>query len=243
MTIYPAIDIRGGRCVRLIEGDFARETVYEEDPASAATRWAAAGAEWLHVVDLDGAVVGEPVNIGAIRRIRQAVDLPIQLGGGMRLTEHIAAAFDHGMNRVILGTAAIRTPDLVASAAARWPDQIAVGLDARDGRLAADGWLDQTNLGANDAARSLAAAGVGHFIFTDITRDGTLTGPNLPALLQMIAATPAAVIASGGIGTLDDVGAIACSGAAGVIIGRALYDGRVDLAAALALVRSLRGTR
>lgn len=238
MIIYPAIDLRGGRCVRLIEGDFSRETVFDDDPAEAARRWADAGAEWLHVVDLDGAVVGEPVNGEGIRRIRQAVDIPIQLGGGLRLEEHISAAFDHGVDRVILGTAAIRSPDLVTAAAKAWPDRVAVGLDARDGRLAAGGWLDQTDALATDVARALQAAGVRHFIFTDISRDGTLAGPNLVALAAMVEAVPVDVIASGGIGQLDDVLHVAAAGAAGVIIGRALYDGRVDLAETIAAVHN-----
>jgi phosphoribosylformimino-5-aminoimidazole carboxamide ribotide isomerase len=240
MIVYPAIDVRGGRCVRLVEGDFSRETVYDEDPAAVAVRWAAAGAAWLHVVDLDGAVVGEPVNTEAIRRIRQAVDVPIQLGGGLRLEEHVSAAFDHGINRVNLGTAAVRSPELVHCTVARWPGQIAVGLDARDGRLAAEGWLDQTDALAIDVAIALQAVGVRHFIFTDIRRDGTLTGPNLAALSDMVDRIDAEVIASGGVGTLDDVAQIARSGAAGVIIGRALYDGRFELTAAIAAATGAR---
>jgi phosphoribosylformimino-5-aminoimidazole carboxamide ribotide isomerase len=235
MIVYPAIDLRAGRCVRLVEGDFARETIFDADPVVAAERWADAGAEWLHLVDLDGAVVGEPVNHEAIRRIRQAVAIPIQLGGGLRLDEHISAAFDHGIDRVVLGTAAIRSPEFVTAAVARWPEQIAVGLDARDGRLAADGWLDQTDAVAIDVAQSLQRAGVQHFIFTDISRDGTLKGPNLPALAAMVEAVPAYVIASGGVGQPDDVHAAKATGAAGIIIGRALYDGRVDLAEAIAI--------
>lgn len=239
MIVYPAIDIRGGRCVRLVEGDFDRETIFADDPASAATRWEAAGAEWLHVVDLDGAVVGEPVNIEAIRRIRQTVQIPIQLGGGIRLIDHVAGAFDHGVDRVILGTAAIRSPELVREAATRWPGRVAVGLDARDGRLAADGWLDQTDELAIDVAVALAAAGVRHFVFTDIRRDGTLQGPNLTALQSIVDALPSAdVIASGGIGQLSDLLDVASTGAAGVIVGRALYDGRVELVEALAALRS-----
>ena len=237
MIIYPAIDLRGGRCVRLIEGDFTRETVFDDDPAETASRWAAAGAEWLHVVDLDGAVVGEPVNIEAIRRIRQAVTIPIQLGGGLRLEEHISAAFDHGIDRAILGTAAIHTPELVTTAVLRWPDRIAVGLDARDGKLAAGGWLEQTEAEAIAVARALHGSGVRHFIFTDISRDGTLYGPNLTALTAMIDSVPADIIASGGIGELADVARVASTGAAGVIIGRALYDGQVGLADAIAAVR------
>jgi phosphoribosylformimino-5-aminoimidazole carboxamide ribotide isomerase len=236
VIIYPAIDLRGGRCVRLVEGDFTRETIFDADPVAAAERWADEGAEWLHVVDLDGAVVGEPVNHEAIRRIRQSVSIPIQLGGGLRLDEHIAAAFDHGIDRVILGTVAIRSPELVSAAIERWSDKVAVGLDARDGRLAADGWLDQTDALAIDVAKALREVGVQHFIFTDISRDGTLKGPNLPALSAMVEAVPEAnVIASGGVGEPEDVHAAKATGAAGIIIGRALYDGRVDLADAIAI--------
>jgi phosphoribosylformimino-5-aminoimidazole carboxamide ribotide isomerase len=239
VIVYPAIDVRGGRCVRLVEGDFERETVFDADPADAARRWADAGAEWLHVVDLDGAVVGEPVNVQALIRIRQAVDLPIQLGGGLRLEEHLAAAFDHGVERVILGTAAVRSPDLVQCAVARWGDQIAVALDARDGLLAADGWLDQTEVAALDVALSLQAAGVQRFIFTDIRRDGTLSGPNLPSLRGLVDALDAGVIASGGIGDIADVRAVSATGAEGVIIGRALYDGRIDLGDAMIAARAM----
>ena len=233
MIVYPAIDIRAGRCVRLVEGDFDRETTFDADPADAARRWADAGAHWLHVVDLDGAVVGEPVNTDALLRIRHAVDAKIQLGGGLRMEEHLAAAFDHGVDRVVLGTAALRDPDLVASAVERWGDQIAVGLDARDGKLAADGWLDQTDVPAIETALRLQSAGVRRFVFTDIRRDGTLTGPNLPALRDLVAALHAQVIASGGVGSPDHIGQVADTGAAGVIVGRAIYDGRVDLAAAI----------
>lgn len=241
MIIYPAIDIRGGRCVRLIEGDFARETTFDADPADAATRWAAAGAEWIHVVDLDGAVAGEPVNLDAIRRIRTAVATPIQLGGGLRTEAHLADVFAMGIDRAILGTAAIRSPELVRAAVARWGDRIAAGLDARDGKLAASGWLEQTDIAADDAAASLETAGIGHIIFTDIRRDGTLRGPNLEALGGIAARLrTSSVIASGGVGTLDDLFAIASSGVSGAIVGRALYDGRIDLATAIAATRSPR---
>jgi len=238
VIVYPAIDIRGGRCVRLVEGDFARETVYDADPVDAAERWAAAGAEWLHVVDLDGATVGEPVNLETVARIRHAVGVPIQLGGGLRLEEHLAAVFDLGVERAILGTAALRAPGLVARGVERWGERIAVALDARDGKLATEGWLDQTERLATEVAQRLAGTGVRHFVFTDIARDGTLAGPNLPALREMVALVEAAVIASGGVGSAADVAAVAATGAAGVIIGRALYDGRVELAAAIAAART-----
>ena len=235
MIVFPAIDIRGGRCVRLVEGDFARETTFDADPAEAARRWAAAGAEWLHVVDLDGAVVGEPVNIEAIARIRREVAIPIQLGGGLRLEDHLAAAFDRGVDRVILGTAALHSPELVASAVARWGERVAVALDARDGRLAAAGWLEQTDAAATEVARRLQATGIRRFVATDIARDGTLRGPNVDSLKELVGLLEAEVIASGGVGSLADISAVAAVGVAGVIVGRALYDGRVDLAEAMAI--------
>ncbi|MDP9366190.1 MAG: 1-(5-phosphoribosyl)-5-[(5-phosphoribosylamino)methylideneamino]imidazole-4-carboxamide isomerase [Chloroflexota bacterium] len=234
MIVYPAIDLRGGRCVRLVEGDFARETVYDADPAEAARRWVAEGAAWLHVVDLDGAVVGEPVNVEAVRRIRGAVDVPIQLGGGLRLEEHLSAAFDRGVDRAVLGTAALRTPDLVRSAVERWGDKIAVALDARDGRLAAEGWLDQTDDAAVDVALALQRVGVRRFVFTDIGRDGTFRGPNLDALTDLVGRLDAEVIASGGVGDRDDIARVAAAGAAGIVVGRALYDGRLRLTDAIA---------
>lgn len=237
MIIYPAIDLRDGKCVRLVEGDFSRETVFDADPAAVARRWAEAGAEWLHVVDLDGAVAGRPVNLPAIEAISAAVDVPIQLGGGLRTLENLESAFAAGISRTILGTVALEVPELVAAAVERWGDAIAVGLDARDGKLATRGWLDQSDALAVDVARALQAVGVRHFIFTDIRRDGTLSGPNLESLAELIAAVDAGVIASGGVGRLADIEAAREVGAAGAIVGRALYDGRVDLAEAIALAR------
>jgi phosphoribosylformimino-5-aminoimidazole carboxamide ribotide isomerase len=234
VIVYPAIDIRQGRCVRLVEGDFDRETAFDADPVEAAKRWAYAGAEWLHVVDLDGAVAGKPVNDAIVDRIVSAVEIPVQLGGGLRSAAHVAAALERGVARVVVGTAAIREPGLVAVLTATYGDRIAVGLDARDGKLAAAGWLDQTDLRAVDVARRLHAAGVRHFICTDIRRDGTLIGPNLGALDELIAIAGHAVIASGGIGGPDDVDAVRDLGAGGVIVGRALYDGRFDLTGAIA---------
>jgi len=235
MILYPAIDIRGGRCVRLIEGDFDRETMYHSDPSLAARRWVEAGAEWLHVVDLDGAVAGRPINSQAIAQIRAMVDVPIQLGGGLRLLTNLEDAFSAGIDRVILGTVALRDPELVTNAAARWGDRIAVALDARDGRLAIDGWLGQTDTRAVEVAKRLARSRVRHFIYTDIGRDGTLTGPNLQGLSELIEQIDADVTASGGIASLEDIKAVATVGASGAIVGRALYDGRVDLAEAVAL--------
>lgn len=235
MIVYPAIDIRGGRCVRLVEGDFSRETAFDADPADAAKRWAAAGAEWIHVVDLDAAVAGEPVNLSAIERIVAAVNVPVQLGGGMRTAEHVASTLGLGIARVVIGTKAIESPKFVSDLASQWGKQIAVGLDARDGKLAGSGWLEQTEVKATDVARSVTESGVAHLVYTDIRRDGTLAGPNLEALAEMVDLAGSAVIASGGIGTIQDVERVRNAGAGGVIIGRALYDGRVDLAEAIRL--------
>ena len=238
MILYPAIDIRGGRCVRLIEGDFNRETSYDADPSAAARRWVAAGAEWLHVVDLDGAVEGRPINRDAIAKIRAAVDVPIQLGGGLRKLPDLDDAFGVGIDRLVLGTVALRDPELVISAVARWDGRIAVALDARDGRLATDGWLGQTNARTVEVAERLARARVRHFVYTDIKRDGTLSGPNVEGLRELIERVEADVIASGGIASLGDLGAVANVGATGAIVGRALYDGRIDLRQAISMFHS-----
>jgi len=243
VILYPAIDLRGGRCVRLVEGDFDRETLFDADPADAARRWAEGGAEWLHMVDLDGAVAGAPVNEAAIARIRDAVTLPIQLGGGLRSIEQLERAFAAGIDRAILGTSALRDPELIASAVHRWGGAIAVALDARDSLLATDGWLGQSDMLAGDVAQQLAKVGVQHFILTDIRRDGTLTGPNLESLRELIALVDANVIASGGIASLEDIHATAAVGARGVIVGRALYDGRITIGDALVAAQSMEAAR
>jgi phosphoribosylformimino-5-aminoimidazole carboxamide ribotide isomerase len=236
VIVYPAIDIRGGHCVRLVEGDFTRETTFDTNPVYAAERWVSAGAEWIHVVDLDAAIAGQPVNREAVSDILEAVDVPIQLGGGMRMPEHVDAALGSGVQRVVIGTRAISSPSFVTDLVQRWgPDRIALGLDARDGKLAGSGWIDQTDVLATDVADTLTSAGVEHIVYTDIRRDGTLSGPNLPALAEMIAIAGPAVIASGGIGLIADVEQVRDLGAGGVIIGRALYDRRVDLAEAIRL--------
>ncbi|MFL5760642.1 MAG: 1-(5-phosphoribosyl)-5-[(5-phosphoribosylamino)methylideneamino]imidazole-4-carboxamide isomerase [Thermomicrobiales bacterium] len=239
MIVYPAIDIRGGRCVRLIEGDFNREIVFDADPADAARRWGSLGAEWLHVVDLDGALEGRTVNAKALAAIRAAIAIPIQFGGGLRSIAAIEAAFTLGIDRAILGTSALRDPDLVASACARWPGRIAVGLDARGGKLEAQGWTAVTDLEPIDVALRLERAGVRHFVVTDIGRDGTLAGPNVQALQTVVDSVKADVIASGGVGALADIEAIRETGAAGAVIGRALYDGRVDLESSIRLARAI----
>ena len=235
MIIYPAIDIRGGRAVRLVQGDYNAETQFDADPADAARRWAAAGTEWIHVVDLDAAKSGVRSNADAIAAIRDAVTVPVQLGGGIRTVDDIDAAIAIGIDRVILGSVAITNPEFVELAVDRFGDAIAVGLDARDGKLAGNGWIDQSEVVAHDAAIRFAGYGVRHFIYTDIHRDGTFTGPNLEALNRLIEAVDANVIASGGIGSLDDVRSVRDIGANGVIIGSALYHGKFQLEEALAI--------
>jgi phosphoribosylformimino-5-aminoimidazole carboxamide ribotide isomerase len=235
MIVYPAIDIRGGRAVQLVQGDYDAETQFDAEPANAARRWSRSGAEWIHVVDLDAAKSGVRSNAEAIAAIRNAVDVPVQLGGGNRTIADIEAALAAGIDRVILGSIAITDPEFVEGAARRYGEAIAVGLDARDGKLAGNGWLDQSDVVAIDAARRFADAGVRTIIYTDIHRDGTFSGPNLEALSELINAVDANVIASGGIGTLDDVRAVRAAGAHGVIIGSALYHGKFGLADALSI--------
>lgn len=233
MIIYPAIDLRAGKAVRLIEGDFSQETVFDANPVDAALRWQDAGAEWLHVVDLDGARSGSMTNTEAISAIRAAVDIPIELGGGIRSTESAERYFDLGIDRVILGTIAVENPALVRALVEHWGDRVAVGLDARDGKLATAGWLEQSEQSAFEVAQSLREAGVATFIVTDIQKDGKLQGPNLAMLEQAQTALRSGVIASGGVSSIEDVRAVTALGVAGAIIGRALYDGRIDLTAAI----------
>lgn len=235
MIVYPAIDIRGGRAVRLVEGDYDRETVFDADPVDAALRWASAGAEWIHIVDLDGARDGVRFNADVIARIREEVGCKLQLGGGIRTIDDVEAVADLGIDRIVIGSAAVTNPDLVRHAVQRLGTGVAVGLDARDGRLATQGWREQTDVSAIDAARAFANDGVQHFVFTDIRRDGKLQGPNLEALQEMVDSVPANVIASGGISVIDDVAAVRDLGAGGVIIGAALYHRKFSLREALDL--------
>jgi phosphoribosylformimino-5-aminoimidazole carboxamide ribotide isomerase len=237
MIIYPAIDLRDGKAVRLVEGDFAKETVFDANPVDAAIRWQDAGAEWLHVVDLDGARTGSNSNADAVSAIRSAVEIPIELGGGIRSAAAAERYFEMGIDRVILGTAAVSDPELVASLVSIWGERVAVGLDARDGKLATDGWLEQSEETAIDHALKLKLSGVATFIITDIRRDGKLQGPNLDQLKQAQFALQSGVIASGGISSIEDVREVAAVGVEGAIIGRALYDGRIDLAGAIAAAR------
>jgi phosphoribosylformimino-5-aminoimidazole carboxamide ribotide isomerase len=237
MIIYPAIDLRDGKAVRLVEGDFSKETVFDANPVDAAIRWQDAGAEWLHIVDLDGARTGSTANASAVSAIRSAVRVPIELGGGIRTAETARHYLELGVDRVILGTVAVSDPSLVESLVEKWGDRIAVGLDARDGKLATDGWLEQSEETAIDHALKLRLAGVATFVITDIRRDGKLQGPNLDQLKQAQFALQSGVIASGGVSTIEDVREVAALGVDGAIIGRALYDGRIDLAEAIAAAR------
>ncbi len=240
MILYPAIDIKGGAAVRLTQGDMARETRYDDRPEDAARRWISEGAAWLHVVDLDGAVAGEPRNLDAIRRILDAVSIPVQVGGGVRRLETVEAILALGAARVVLGTAALADPDLVREAAERFPGRVTLGLDARGGKVAVRGWVEMSGERAADVARRFDALPLGAIVYTDIEVDGTLRGPNLTATETLARAVRTPVIASGGIGSLDDlrrVAALEKAGVAGVIVGRALYTGDVRLRDALALLR------
>lgn len=239
MILFPAIDLRDGVCVRLLRGDMNAATTYNTDPAAQARDFRDAGFQWIHLVDLDGAFAGESRNGEAVAAILDAVDLPVQLGGGIRDMAAVEAWLERGVRRVILGTAAVKTPALVHEACKAFPDRVAVGIDARDGRVAVEGWADTSTIEAVDLARRFEDAGVAAIIYTDIDRDGALTGPNVTATAALARAVSIPVIASGGVSSLADLQAlkaVAGDGIAGVISGRALYDGRIDPAAALALL-------
>ena len=241
MILFPAIDLKDGLCVRLEQGDMSRATIFNRDPAEQAYAFELAGFEYLHIVDLDGAFAGKPVNAAAVDRILEATNIPIQLGGGIRDMATIEAWLDKGINRVIIGTAAVRDPELVKEAASLDPARIAVGLDARDGNVAVQGWAETSELSALDIARRFEDVGVAAIIYTDIARDGMLKGLNLDATIALAEAISIPVIASGGFASLDDVKALLEPRAQkleGAIAGRALYDGRLDPAAALSLIKS-----
>jgi len=234
MILYPAIDLKDGHCVRLLRGEMAAATVFGTDPAAQAAAFVAAGSTWLHLVDLNGAFAGVPVNAAAVRAILARVAVPCQLGGGIRDLPTIDAWLDQGIARVILGTAAVEDPALVRQAARAFPGRIAVGIDARAGRVATRGWAKTTEVMATDLARSLEDAGVAALIYTDIDRDGAMTGPAITATAALASAVTIPVIASGGVASLADLLALRDTGViAGAISGRALYDGALDLAAAL----------
>ncbi|MBK8208849.1 MAG: 1-(5-phosphoribosyl)-5-[(5-phosphoribosylamino)methylideneamino]imidazole-4-carboxamide isomerase [Rhodospirillales bacterium] len=240
MIFFPAIDLKEGRCVRLRRGDMATATVFNQHPADQARVFEQAGCSWLHVVDLDGAFAGHPVNGEAVDAILEAVDLPVQLGGGIRTLATAADWLGRGVRRVILGTAALRYPDLVRAACADFPGRIAVGIDARDGRVAVQGWAEQSDIAALDLARRFEDVGVAAIVFTDIGRDGVLAGPNVDATVELARAVSVPVILSGGVSTLDDLRTAKAAGdgiIAGVVCGRALYDGRIDVARAVEIVK------
>ncbi|MCA3436782.1 MAG: 1-(5-phosphoribosyl)-5-[(5-phosphoribosylamino)methylideneamino]imidazole-4-carboxamide isomerase [Rhodobacter sp.] len=239
MILYPAIDLKDGQCVRLLRGDMAAATVFGEDPAAQAAAFCAAGCDWLHLVDLNGAFAGVPVNGKAVEAILARVDIPCQLGGGIRDMATVSFWLDRGLARVILGTAAVENPALVRKAAGTFPGRIAVGIDARGGRVATRGWAETTDVIATDLARRFEDAGVAALIYTDIDRDGAMGGPNIAATVALARAVSIPVIASGGVAAMADLLALRDTGViAGAISGRALYDGTIDLETAL---RALRG--
>lgn len=236
MILFPAIDIKNGQCVRLHQGQFSEMTIYNDNPAAQARLFAEQGFQWLHVVDLDGALQGKPVNTAAVEAILQAVDLPVQLGGGIRNMATVDHWMGLGVRRVILGTVAVKQPELVYQACAKYPGRVVIGIDARDGIVAVEGWGEASILTALELAQKLEDAGAAAIIFTDITRDGTKTGVNVKGTADLAAAVKIPVIASGGVHTVDDLKALLpYPNIAGVISGKAIYDGTLDVKAALAL--------
>jgi phosphoribosylformimino-5-aminoimidazole carboxamide ribotide isomerase len=243
LILFPAIDIKDGVCVRLEQGDMARATVFNRDPAAQAQTFVAEGFEYLHVVDLDAAFAGRPVNVRAVERIIESIPLPVQLGGGLRDMGAISSWLEKGVDRAIIGTAAVRDPSLVSEAARAFPGRIAVGLDARDGKVAVQGWAETSELTALEIAQRFEDAGVAAIIYTDISRDGLLKGLNLDATIALADAVAIPVIASGGLASLDDIRLMLeprAAKLAGAIAGRAIYDGRLNASEALRLIRAAR---
>jgi phosphoribosylformimino-5-aminoimidazole carboxamide ribotide isomerase len=241
VILFPAIDLKDGACVRLIKGDMNQATVFNDSPADQARQFADAGCQWIHVVDLNGAFAGAPVNAKAVKDILAAVSVPVQLGGGIRDLGTVMAWLEAGVARVILGTAAVKNPNLVREACKTFPGRVAVGIDARGGKVATEGWADTGELTVEELAKRFVDAGVAAIIHTDIDRDGILAGANVAASAALARAVPIPVIVSGGVASLDDLRAVkaeAASGIAGVISGRAIYDGRIDLREAVALLSS-----
>lgn len=243
MILYPAIDLKNGQCVRLRQGDMERATVFNDDPAAQAGAFEAQGFEALHIVDLDGAFAGRPVNAAAVEAVLKAVRFPVQLGGGVRDMRTVDSWLSKGVGRVIIGTAAVRDPDFVRTAARAHPGRIAVGIDARDGLVAVEGWAETSALAAADLGRRFEDAGVAAIVYTDISRDGMLSGVNWEGTVALAEAVSIPVVASGGLASMADIERLVapdCARLAGAITGRALYDGRLDPAAALALVKGAR---
>jgi len=239
MILYPAIDLKDGNCVRLLRGEMEAATVFNDDPASQAAAFEAAGCEWLHLVDLNGAFAGRPVNAGAVEAVLSRIAVPCQLGGGIRDMDTIETWLSKGLSRVILGTVAVETPALVREASRAFPGKVAIGIDARGGKVATKGWAEETGVDATDLAKSFEDAGVAAIIYTDINRDGAMQGPNVEATEALARAVTIPVIASGGVSSLNDLKALRATGVmSGAISGRALYDGAIDLAEALKLLRA-----
>ena len=243
MILFPAIDLKDGRCVRLVQGDMQQATVFNDDPAAQAAAFQAQGFEWLHIVDLDGAFAGKPMNAAAVEAILRRVRIPAQLGGGIRDMKTVEGWLARGAARVIVGTAAVRDPEFVREAARRHPGKIAVGIDAKDGRVAVEGWAQISSMTAEELGRRFEDAGVAAIVYTDIARDGVLKGLNIPMTIALAQAVSIPVIASGGLASIGDIERLLepdCARLAGAITGRALYDGRIDAAEALALIRRSR---
>ena len=238
MIIFPAIDLRGGKCVRLIQGDFDKETVYSDDPQATALRWQSCGAKFLHVVDLDGARAGSPQNLDAIKKILDAVEIPIEVGGGIRTLDDMQRLLSLGVRRVILGSVAVENPALVAEAVQRFGDKIVVGIDARNGFVATHGWEKSSSVAASDLAKQICAAGVKTIIYTDISKDGMLSGVNAKTFAELAKSSGAQIVASGGVKSIEDIRALKAvesSGVVGVIVGKAIYTGSLDLKSAIEL--------
>lgn len=237
MRIYPAIDIKDGNCVRLLRGSFSDVTVYGDSPSDMAEKWESLGAEFIHVVDLDGALKGKWVNEDAISAICKAVNVPVQTGGGIRTMEDIEQRLSSGISRVIIGTKAVADADFVKNAVEKYGDKIVIGIDAKDGMVAVEGWEKTSEFKAVDFAKKMAALGVKTIVYTDIATDGTLAGPNVKAMAQMAEAVDADIIASGGVGSLEHIKSLVSTGVEGVIVGRALYTGDVNLSEAIEAVK------
>ncbi|MFN3687861.1 1-(5-phosphoribosyl)-5-[(5-phosphoribosylamino)methylideneamino]imidazole-4-carboxamide isomerase [Salinarimonas sp.] len=244
MILFPAIDLKEGRCVRLVQGDMEQATVFNDDPADQARAFEAQGFSWLHVVDLDGAFAGEPMNAGAVDAILETVSIPVQLGGGVRDMKIVDGWLEKGVARIVIGTAAVRDPAFVREAARLHPGRIAVGIDAKDGRVAVEGWAQTSTLTAEELGRRFEDAGVAAIVYTDIARDGILKGLNIEMTLALAQAVSIPVIASGGLASIEDVARLLepdCAALAGAITGRALYDGRIDPREALAMIAAAKG--
>lgn len=237
MRIYPAIDIKDGKCVRLLQGRFSDVTVYGDNPAETAKKWESEGGEFIHVVDLDGALKGHGVNADAIKEICKSVSVPVQTGGGIRTMEDIKAKFDCGIARVIIGTKAVSDSEFVKRAVDKYGDKIVIGIDAKDGMVAIEGWEKTSEFTAVEFAKKMTTIGVKTIVYTDIATDGTLKGPNIAAMAEMVKAADADIIASGGIGSIEHIKSLIPTGVEGVIVGRALYTGNVDLRDAISAAR------